>query len=259
MTNRLIKIAEAEVGYVEKKNLADLEAKAKNAGDNNFTKYAQDLKNAIGAPFVNGVPWCVIFVDWCIYKTYGKEEAKKLLHRWTMSCGELREAFKKAGAYYKDKPKQGDLVIFQKSNGNRHIGLIYKVDANYIYTIEGNTSGKANTVIENGGGVFKKSYIKTYPYIDGYCRPAYPQPIEIAKPVLKRNKVNRIEEVKRLQRNLASLGFAGKDGRGLAVDGSFGVNTEYAVMQFQAKYGLEVDGSYGQNTYAQMVEVISGD
>ena len=61
-------------------------------GDNNFTKYAQELRAAVGSPFVNGVPWCAIFVDWCIFKRYGKEEAERLLHGWSMSCGEIRDS-----------------------------------------------------------------------------------------------------------------------------------------------------------------------
>lgn len=194
---KLLDIAESEVGYLEKESNKDLDSKAANAGDNNYTKYARDLIKEVGSPFANGVAWCVIFAEWCYLKAYGVEEAKRLLHRWTMSCTELMTAFKGKGAF-KDSPQAGDIVIFgwKDSKGalHRHTGLVYKVDKSYIYTIEGNTSGKANDVVPNGGGVFKKSYKRTNAKIEGYCRPYY---IEVPEPVLKRSKSNSPDQVKR--------------------------------------------------------------
>ena len=260
MIEKMLKIANDEVGYLEKKSLADLDSKIKNAGSNNFTKYAQELKNAVGSPFVNGVPWCVIFVDWCLFKAYGAEKAERLLYTFTMSCGSLKGEFLANKAYY-DEGKVGDLVIFEWKNSKgeirRHIGIVYKTDANYIYTIEGNTSAGSNTVIENGGGVFKKSYKRNHPRINGYCRPAY---VEVALPVLNRRQQiagkNDKRQCKLLQQNLNSLGYKGKDGNKLAVDGSFGGNTEYAVKAFQRDHDLDDDGSYGKLTYRKMLEVM---
>ena len=40
---KLIAIAEAEVGYLEKASNSDLDSKTANAGYNNWTKYARDL------------------------------------------------------------------------------------------------------------------------------------------------------------------------------------------------------------------------
>ena len=53
-----------------------------------------------------------------------------------------------------------------------HTGLVYKVDSNYVYTIEGNTSG-ASGVVANGGGVCRKKYPLNSNYIVGYGRPNY--------------------------------------------------------------------------------------
>lgn len=39
---KLIKTAEAEVGYLEKATNAQLDSKTANAGYNNYTKYARD-------------------------------------------------------------------------------------------------------------------------------------------------------------------------------------------------------------------------
>lgn len=250
--DELIKIATEELGYLEKASDKDLDSKTKNAGDKNFTKYSRDLKDEVGSPFINGVPWCVMFVDWCVLKVFGKEQAKKLLYVWTMSCGDLKTAFSKQGRYVKE-PKAGDFVIFQWKNSKgelkRHIGIVYKIDRTYIYTIEGNTSAGSNTVIENGGGVFKKSYKRSNTKINGYCRPDYPEEVHIASPVLKKGAKG--QEVKYLQKNLNQAINAGLD-----MDGSFGAKTEKAVKDFQKKYKLEVDGSYGPKTAAMMKEVL---
>ena len=40
---KLINIARAEVGYLEKKSNKDLDSKTANAGSSNYTKYARDL------------------------------------------------------------------------------------------------------------------------------------------------------------------------------------------------------------------------
>ena len=54
--------------------------------------------------------------------------------------------------------------------------------------------------------------------------------------------------VKAIQNALNALGFKGKNGKKLAVDGDFGTNTDYAVKAFQKKYGLAKDGVVGPNT-----------
>lgn len=261
MIDKLIKYQDSQVGYLEKKSNKDLEPKkGPNVGNKNFTKYADDLIKKIGKPFRNGEPWCVMFQEDSFVEVFGVEQAKQLLYVWTMSCGDLKTAFKNKKRYFKDG-QVGDLVIFEwyDSEGilHRHIGLVYKADKNYIYTIEGNTScktkpkkqGEDEDVIENGGGVFKKSYSRKHAKICGYCRPEYPEQTHIAKPVLK--KGSKGQEVKYLQQNLNQAINAKLD-----IDGSFGSKTEKAVKDFQKKYKLAVDGSYGPKTAAKMTEVI---
>ena len=67
-----------------------------------------------------------------------------------------------------------------------------------------------------------------------------------------------------LQRDLKALGYLGKDGKSLKLDGDFGSNTEYALKNFQREHvyvtgvikkkaePLEVDGIYGSKSAASM-------
>ena len=59
--NKVIQIAEAGIGYLEKKTNAKLDDKTANAGNKNYTKYARDL-DALGFynGRKNGFAWCDI-------------------------------------------------------------------------------------------------------------------------------------------------------------------------------------------------------
>lgn len=172
----LIKIAEKEVGYLEKKSNKYLNHKTKNAGKNNYTKY-----NAVFG--VNGCYWCAYFICWIFYTLCGNSKAKAkemLCGALSGACETLRRAFINQKRYYIKNPKKGDLVFFKGTRhaGANHIALIVKVTKNKIYTIEGNAStGKG--VIDNGGGVVKKNYSLNYSKILGYGRPKYEKETEI--------------------------------------------------------------------------------
>jgi N-acetylmuramoyl-L-alanine amidase len=61
------------------------------------------------------------------------------------------------------------------------------------------------------------------------------------------------EEVKTLQRILNALGYKGKNGKVLTVDGIFGANCEFAVKNFQMKESLSADGIVGKNTWNKLL------
>ena len=175
--SKVISVAEAEVGYLEKATNANLDSKTANAGSNNYTKYARDL-DAISGFYngkKNGYAWCDIFVDWCFVQAFGVDAAKELLNQPDKSAG---AGCTYSAKYYKNKgklfssPKPGDQIFFGTESEVKHTGLVYKVDSSRVYTIEGNTSG-ASGVVANGGGVCKKSYSLSDKNIYGYGRPAY--------------------------------------------------------------------------------------
>lgn len=175
----LLKVARAEVGYLEKKSNSQLDDKTANAGSNNYTKYARDL-DAI-PNFYNGkkqaVAWCDMFVDWCFVQAFGVEAAKKLLGQpeksYGAGCGCSANYYKALGRFYKSNPEPGDQIFFLTGSGKvGHTGLVIAVDSTKVYTIEGNTSSAAG-VVDNGGCVREKSYSLTYSRIYGYGRPDY--------------------------------------------------------------------------------------
>lgn len=178
----LIELAKSEVGYLEKKSNSKLDDKTANAGHNNWTKYTRDL-DAI-PNFYNGkkngiAAWCDIFVDWLFVKTYGVEEAKRMLNQPNKSCGAgcgySANYFKQIGRFYKTNPKAGDQIFFYGSDMKSiaHTGIVIAVGTDKVYTIEGNTSS-ASGVVDNGGCVREKSYSLNYSRIYGYGRPLYP-------------------------------------------------------------------------------------
>lgn len=176
---RVLSVATAEVGYLEKKSNSQLDDKTANAGSKNYTKYARDL-DAIPDLYngkKNGYAWCDVFVDWCMVQAFGVEAAKKLLcqpdRSYGAGCTSSSNYYKQKGQFHTKDPKPGDQIFFKGSDGTpSHTGIVYKVDNLYVYTIEGNTSSQAG-VVANGGGVFKKSYALSYNRIYGYGRPDY--------------------------------------------------------------------------------------
>lgn len=181
--SKVIEVADNEVGYLEKKTNSNLDSKTANAGSNNYTKYGRDLVKWIGSPYANGVAWCDMFVDWCFYTAFGKKKAMELLNGWSAYTPTSAQYFKNMGRWHTSKPKAGDVIFFKNSQRICHTGIVYKVDATTVYTIEGNTASKgSDNVIANGGGVFKKSYKLTNSSIAGYGRPAYDQEWEVVIP-----------------------------------------------------------------------------
>lgn len=282
--SKVIEIAKAEEGYLEKASKKDLDSKTANAGSKNYTKYARDLDSIPG--FYNGkkqgYAWCDVFNDWCFVKAYGVEDAKRLLCHGTSGagCSSSMNYFKRKGQFY-TAPVAGDQIFFKNSAGTIvHTGLVYKVDNKYVYTIEGNTSS-ASGVVANGGCVRLKKYALTYKLIAGYGRPAYDEPEKAPaisvlewqqaaikdgykfpkygadgkwgsecesvakKAVVKRRVIHKNKNLTKIVQRVV----------GVTIDGKCGPKTEKAIKAWQEKNLLTADGKCGPKSWKKMLEV----
>lgn len=274
---KVIEVAKAEVGYLEKKTNSQLDSKTANAGSANYTKYARDIDNIKGYfnGAKNGYAWCAVFVNWCFIKAYGAAAAKSLLcqpatNSYAAGCMQAVNYFKNKNQFYKT-PKVGDQIFFYDSVGDAaHTGLVYKVDGSYVYTIEGNTSS-ASGVVANGGSVAYKSYPLNYSRICGYGRPKYDVAAtttttttkaattsQIDMPTIRKGDVDSGKTygaVHTLQRLLRQLNYYNVDGKSLiSVDGDFGSNTEAALIRWQKTNLLSADGICGKNTWNKILK-----
>lgn len=167
---KAVAIAAAEVGYHEKASNASLDNKTANSGGNNYTKYARDL---YAAGYYNGnkqgVAWCDMFFDWCIYQLCDKNKARAEAMQY--QTGNLGAGCVYSAGYYKTakrwvtkNPQPGDQIFFLDSDGEEgHTGMVEKVTDQYVYTIEGNANNQ----------VMRKTYALTDKSIAGYGRPKY--------------------------------------------------------------------------------------
>lgn len=243
-------IATAEIGYLEKASNKSLDDKTANAGSNNYTKYWRDVY-----PEFQGQAWCACFVSWCFMKAFGKDIAKKMLKHWPfVYCPTLAEVTSNK------TPKVGSVILFYRNGTYAHTGYVVAVSGKTVTTIEGNTSG-ASGIIANGGGVCKKSYntgdlssstkyfMPDYSLASGSSGGGSETPVEDdSKKYLPGKTKVELEtfligavhpQVKAIQRILNALGYKGKDGKKLTVDGELGTNTAYAIEKFQKAKGMK--------------------
>lgn len=149
-------------GYLEKKSNAYLDDFKKNAGYNNYTKFARDV-NSWGQPGCQAQPWCAEYQFWKLVKVLGITKALKIMGGGFYNCQSITRHAKANGTWH-STPKDGALIIFR--NGS-HVGDVQSFDFSKVYTNEGNTSSAAG-VVANGGAVRNKSYAISDPAIDGY-------------------------------------------------------------------------------------------
>lgn len=143
--SKLIKIAQAEIGYKEKETNSQLDSKTANAGDEDYTRYARDLyKAGYYNGNKNGYAWCDVFVDWCFYQLCGKDSKKAqdiICQTGPLGAGCTYSAqyYKNAKRYYTSNPKVGDQVFF---GDFEHTGIVETVNGSSFTTIEGNASNQ---------------------------------------------------------------------------------------------------------------------
>jgi len=161
--DKVIQIAENEVGYLEKKSNSNLYDKTVNAGNKNYTKYWSEIK-----PDYQGQPWCACFLTWCFVQAFGKEKAEKLLKHYPyVYCPTMSGLFN-----LNTNPKRGDIVLFYRNGRFSHTGIVISVEGDFFRTIEGNTSDGSG-IIPNGGSVCRKGYYNSKLPGTKFCTPDY--------------------------------------------------------------------------------------
>ena len=200
----VVEIARREVGYREKASNSQLDDKTANAGSSNYTKYAayfDRLWNS-GIKWYNtrkqGGDWCDMFFDWAQCQAWGWEVARKVLYQPMESCGAGCEF---SARYYKDNsawtsrngtPKIGDQIFFGPVGEETHTGMVVGVDANNVYTIEGNS----------GNRCAERTYARSAGNIAGYGRPNYAlvayKFVDDETPIQDDEKEINMEEIKKL-------------------------------------------------------------
>jgi len=176
---RLLNTARKEIGYLEKASNSQLDDKTANAGNRNYTKFARDLDSlGVYNGKKNGYAWCDMFCDWCFITTFGLETAMKITGQpmggYGAGCRYSAKYYKSMERFYTKYPQPGDQIFFTRDGGAtyHHTGLVERVTADTVYTIEGNTSSVSG-VVANGGSVERKSYSLSSVNIGGYGRPDY--------------------------------------------------------------------------------------
>jgi hypothetical protein len=161
--SKVLALAEGEVGYHEGQA---------NGHWNNKEKYAAEVP---GLAWADYQAWCATFVSWLAYKGGVSE-----LFPRTASCLTGVAWFKKAGRF-SEYPAVG-AQVFYGPGGGEHTGIVVSYDADFIYTIEGNTNDNGSA---EGDGVYKKKRSRRDAHTYGYGYPKYAEGIVSADPKFK--------------------------------------------------------------------------
>lgn len=238
--------------------ISELTKIAKSQIGNNGSKYRKWFYNRTSDYY--GVNWCAVFISW-LFNQAG--ELNKLVPKTDGAGCFAREYDGKNGKWYESEyscstttPKAGDIVTFtwngvgrvpgQDKYYSNHVGYVYAVDSNNIYTIEGNTGSNNADYSE----VAYRQYNRKSGKINGYYRPNYPD-------IKKESEEEKMNNFKKGDRGDAVLAYKtllihakrlGLIKQGVAEDNIFGDGTEKATKEIQKLYNLEVDGIAGVKT-----------
>jgi hypothetical protein len=215
-----------------------------NPAGSNRTKYGR----AFG---LDGYAWCAMFV-WFILVVLNK-----LDHIKSAYTPAVFEWYRAQGRTSK-KPMVGALVFFNFPDSLdriQHIGFVDRVDDDYIWTIEGNTSSGTVGSQDDGGIVAPRKRPRDASIV-GYAYPHYlPSPTEPVYDFPVKawfGKGDTGADVRNWQRDLNGYFKARGFLKPLEVDGHFDVATVQATKQFQHEQHLDVDGRVGQHTIRKL-------
>ncbi len=131
-----------------------------------------------------GIPWCAVFVSWCFRQVDGlgkyivASDGAGSIARESVAAGLSGKWYESEYTDSTTTPQIGDVIEFVWNYEGRyayqdiyfsdHVGLVYKVDDDYVYTVEGNAGATNDT-----SSVKLRSYSRESGAINGYYRPDY--------------------------------------------------------------------------------------
>ena len=206
---------------------------------------------------------------WYIYRAKNADHAEKLAECMKRACNNANIGYdqwqrdniikdhtdskKKTECDCSSLVRECIIEATGKDPGNiRTVDMPYMLPKTGLF--EDQISYTSGTTLYTGDILVTKTSGHTVIVVDGKARKK--AKLRAAKPTLKEG--DKGSEVEMLQRDFNKLGFSGKDRKKLAVDGDFGVNTDFALRNFQKTHDytkdepLEVDGIYGKKSYAAM-------
>jgi len=130
--------------------------KCENPLGSNWGTPVKDYLKSVGINFP--ASWCMAFVYWCFNQNGINPLIKSggVLHCWN----EADKKYRVVG-----EPQLGDIFIMDFGKGLGHTGIVEKVDANFIYTIEGNSNNNGS---RNGTSVVR--HVRDIKKIKGFLR-----------------------------------------------------------------------------------------
>lgn len=141
---------------------------------NNIQKFSPAVP---GLGWSQGQAWCHTFTSWGAVAVGDRSGS---IIPITASCAYGVDFFKSRGRWT-DYPVLG-APFYMGSRGQDHVGVVYAYDADYIYTIEGNTNSGGSY---QGDGVYERKRPRRGPGSPyGYGVPAFDEGVISADPAL---------------------------------------------------------------------------
>lgn len=225
----------------------------------------------------SGEPYMTSDFGWRINPVTGKEQYHSGIDitRWhgfsdiaticAIQTGEVVEVVRDVEGF-SEKDVSGNYITIEHADGyqSRYCHLAYKkipdwikkgvqVNKGEMLGVMGATGRTTGAhlhfqVKHNGENIDPKPYILEE-------KELLPKVIAMCIVMLRKlSKGDKFDVVKNLQILLNGKGYEGKNGEKLAVDGSFGGNTDFAVRKFQTDSSLKVDGIVGEKTWSKLLE-----
>ncbi len=178
-------VALSQVGYTEGNSEAGFSGTT--GGYSNYTEFNYNAGD-YGSGYGGDYSWCAAFMSFSLYQSgatdHGtwddmcRENKYQSGYVWReIGCGNWTNQLRYFGMYKYSAyhggnyiPQYGDLIFFSWSSltyDEDHVGMVIYCDGSTVWTVEGNTSDQEG-LVDNGGGVYVKSYDIDYECISGY-------------------------------------------------------------------------------------------